>query len=147
MAKAQSLKLSENDRSYLESVTRTRTMQAQTVSRAKILLLKADGESVDAIADKLDLNRNSVLLCLRKHKEGGVENALTDAPGRGRNSEISDDEKAWVIDIACRKPTEFGYAAETWTHAKLMKHVQETAESTGYLVEKGPSLISFFIND
>ena len=46
MAKAQSLKLSENDRSYLESVTRTRTMQAQTVSRAKILLLKADGESV-----------------------------------------------------------------------------------------------------
>lgn len=132
MAKAQSLKLSENDRSYLESVTRTRTMQAQTVSRAKILLLKADGESVDAIADKLDLNRNSVLLCLRKHKEGGVENALTDAPGRGRNSEISDDEKAWVIDIACRKPTEFGYAAETWTHAKLMKHVQETAESAGY---------------
>ena len=68
MAKAQSLKLSENDRSYLESVTRTRTMQAQTVSRAKILLLKADGESVDAIADKLDLNRNSILLCLRKHK-------------------------------------------------------------------------------
>ena len=132
MAKAQSLKLSENDRSYLESVTRTRTMQAQTVSRAKILLLKADGESVDAIADKLDLNRNSVLLCLRKHKEGGVENALTDAPGRGRNSEISDDEKAWVIDIACRKPTEFGYAAETWTHAKLMKHVQETAECAGY---------------
>ena len=132
MAKAQSLKLSENDRSYQESLTRTRTMQAQTVSRAKILLLKADGESVDAIADKLDLNRNSVLLCLRKHKEGGVENALTDAPGRGRNSEISDDEKAWVIDIACRKPTEFGYAAETWTHAKLMKHVQETAECAGY---------------
>ena len=69
MAKAQSLKLSENDRSYLESVTRTRTMQAQTVSRAKILLLKADGESVDAIADELDLNRNSILLCLRKHKK------------------------------------------------------------------------------
>ena len=132
MAKTQPLKLSDDDRAYLESVTRARTMQAQTVSRAKILLLKADGESVDAIADKLDLNRNSVLLCLRKHKEGGVENALTDAPGRGRNSEISDDEKAWVIDVACCKPTDFGYAAETWTHAKLTKHVQETAESAGY---------------
>ena len=103
MAEAQTLKLSDNDRIYLESVTHTRTMQAQTVSRAKILLLKADGESVDAIADELDLNRNSILLCLRKHKDGGVENALTDAPGRGRNSEISDAGKAHVIDAACRK--------------------------------------------
>ena len=102
MAKTQPLKLSDSDRAYLESVTRARTMQAQTVSRAKILLLKADGESVDAIADKLDLNRNSVLLCLPKHKESGVENALTDAPGRGRNSGISDEGKARVMDAASR---------------------------------------------
>ena len=94
MAKAQSLKLSDSDRTYPKSVTRARTMQAQTVSRARILLLKADGESADAIADKLDLNRNSIPFYLRKHKEDGVDNALTDAPGRGRNSEISDAEKA-----------------------------------------------------
>jgi hypothetical protein len=40
-----------------------------------------------------------------------VENALTDAPGRGRNSEISNEEKpglwmrpaaTWVMDAACR---------------------------------------------
>ncbi|NLB44934.1 MAG: helix-turn-helix domain-containing protein, partial [Clostridiaceae bacterium] len=85
MASAQPLELPETDRIYLESVTRTRTMQAQTVSRAKILLLKAGAETVDAIADKLDLNRNSVLLCLKKYQEGGVEHALNDAPGRGRN--------------------------------------------------------------
>ncbi len=90
MADARSLKLSDSDRTYLKSVTRARTMQAQTVSRAKILLLKADGESVDAIADKLDLNHNRVLLCLLQHMEDGVENALTDAPGRGRNIDIFD---------------------------------------------------------
>ncbi len=66
MAEAQSLKLSDSKRSYLKSVTRARTMQAQTVSRESKLLLKADGESVDA--DTLDLNRNGVLLCLLKHK-------------------------------------------------------------------------------
>ena len=119
MAAAQSLKLSDSDRTYLESVTHARTMKAQTVSRAGTLPRKTDGESVDAIADKIDLNHNGILLCLRKHKEGGVENALTDAPGRGRNSEISDEEKAWVMDAACRKPSYFGYAAEIWTHAKL----------------------------
>ena len=102
MAAAQSLKLSDSDRTYLESVTRARTMQAQTVSCVRKLPLKADRKSVDAKGDKIDLNRNSVLLCLLKHKEGGVENALTDAPGRGRNSGISDEEKAWVIDAASR---------------------------------------------
>jgi transposase len=89
MAKAQSLKLSDSKRTYPWSVSHARTMQAETVGRARKLLLKADGESVDAIADKLDLNRNSALLCLRKHKEGGAENTLTDAPERGRNSKIS----------------------------------------------------------
>lgn len=32
---------------------------------------------------------------------------------RARNAEITDDEKAWIINIACQKPTDFGYAAET----------------------------------
>ena len=39
------------------------------------------------------------MLCLNKYAEGGVENALFDAPGRGRNAEITDDEKAWIINI------------------------------------------------
>ena len=112
MAAAQSLKLSDSKRTYPESVTHARTLQAQTVSRAGTLTRKTGGESVDTKADKLDLNRNSVLLCLPKHKEGGVENALTDAPGRGRNSGISHEEKAWVMDAACRKPSDFGYAPE-----------------------------------
>ncbi|SEM42953.1 Helix-turn-helix domain-containing protein, partial [Butyrivibrio sp. ob235] len=75
MAKAQPLILPDDDREYFESIVRTRTMQAQIVSRARILLLKADGESVDAIAEKVGLNRNSVLLCLKKYKNGGAENA------------------------------------------------------------------------
>jgi len=45
-------------------------------------------------------------LCLKKFKEGGVEKALFDAPGRGRNAEITDDEKAWIINIACQKPVD-----------------------------------------
>lgn len=132
MAHTKPLIVTDDDRETLESLTRTRTLQAQIVTRARIILLKADGESIDAIADKVSLNRNSVMLCLKKYREGGIENAIYDAPGRGRNSEITDDEKAWIIDIACRKPTEFGYAAETWTYAKLTAHINETAESAGH---------------
>ena len=131
--KAAALVLSAEDRAYLETQTRTRTIQAQTVTRARILLLKADGLPIDEIADKVDLNRKSVMLCINKYNEGGVENALFDAPGRGRNAEITDEEKAWIINIACQKPAAFGYAAETWTYAKLTSHINKTAEEAGYV--------------
>ena len=130
--KAKVLQLSSEDRDYLEQQTRARTIQAQTVNRARILLLKADGLSVADIADKVGLNRKSVMLCIEKYVAGGVENALFDAPGRGRNPEISDEEKAWIINIACQKPTAFGYSAETWTYARLTSHINTTAEAAGY---------------
>ncbi len=130
--KASTITLSTNDRSYLEAQTRARTIQAQTVNRARILLLKADGISIDDIADKVGMNRKSVMLCIRKYLEGGVENALFDAPGRGRNAEITDDEKAWIINIACQKPVNLGYAAEVWTRALLTKHINKFAESAGH---------------
>ena len=71
------------------------------------------------------------MLCIRKYVDGGVENALFDAPGRGRNAEITDDENAWIINIACQKPIDFGYAAETWTYAKLTSHINKNAEVAG----------------
>ena len=130
--KAIPITLSSEDRSYLETQTKARTIQAQTVLRARILLLKADGFSIDAIANKVDMNRKSVMLCIKKYLEGGIENALFDAPGRGRNPEITDDEKAWIINIACQKPVDLGYSAEVWTRALLTKHINKFAEEAGH---------------
>jgi len=130
--KAGTITLTEDQRSYLELQTRARTIQAQTVCRARILLLRADGVSIDDIADKVGINRCSVMLCLNKFKEDGVENALFDAPGRGRNAEITDDEKAWIINIACQKPVDLGYSSEVWTRALLTKHINKFAEEAGH---------------
>lgn len=131
--KANIITLTPEERDYLKTQTRSRTIQAQTVCRARILLLKSEGETIDSIADKVGINRCSVMLCLKKFKEGGVENALFDAPGRGRNAEITDDEKAWIINIACQKPVDFGYAPETWTRALLTKHINKFAEEAGHI--------------
>ena len=130
--KTGTITLTDEQRSYLELQTRARTIQAQTVCRARILLLRADGVSINDIADKVGINRCSVMLCLNKFKEGGVENALFDAPGRGRNAEITDDEKAWIINIACQKPVDLGYSAEVWTRALLTKHINKFAEAAGH---------------
>ena len=131
--KSTRINLTEDERKYLETQTRARTIQAQTVNRARILLLKADGCAIDDIADKVGINRKSVMLCLSKYAEGGVENALFDAPGRGRNAEITDDEKAWIINIACQKPVDLGYSAETWTYARLTSHINKNAEAAGFI--------------
>lgn len=130
--KASTITLSEEDRKSLETKIRARTSQAQIVQRARMLLLKADGKTTNEIAEKLDVNRKSVMLCLKKYQEGGLENALYDAPGRGRNPEITDEEKAWIINITCQKPVDLGFAAETWTYTLITQHVQKNAEAAGY---------------
>ena len=113
--KASVITLSDKDRSYLETQTKARTIQAQTVTRARILLLKADGMSIDAIADKVDMNRKSIMLCINKYLEGGVENALFDAPGRGRPFKTFNNQPVKVRSIleeADIKPNKITYYCE-----------------------------------
>jgi transposase len=132
MAKASVLELTENDRIYLESLVRCRTMQAQIVQRARIILLKAEGIPIDTIADKIGIDRKSVMLCIKKYKAQGAENALYDAPGRGRNPETTDDEKAWIMNIACQRPYDLGRPEETWTYTRLTTYINKNAEGAGY---------------
>ena len=49
--------LTDKEREYLKQQTRARTIQAQTVTRAKILLLRAAGVTIENIAEKVVLNR------------------------------------------------------------------------------------------
>jgi transposase len=132
MAKASVLEISEEDRNYLESLVRSRTMQAQIVQRARIILLKAEGISIDVIADKVGINRKSVMLCIAKYNAGGADNALFDAPGRGRNPDITDDEKTWIINIACQRPYELGCPEEAWSYTRLTSYINKNAEAQGY---------------
>lgn len=127
------IELSPEERNYLELQARARTVQAQIVARAKILLLKADGYSIDAIAKKVDMNRKSVMLCIDKFKEGGVEHALMDAPGRGRNAQITEEEKQWIISLVMESPAAYGYPTATWSYARLTMHIHKSAEAAGYL--------------
>jgi transposase len=133
MAALSILEITEKDRIYFESLVRCRTIQAQIVQRARILLLKADGDSIDTIAEKVGINRKSVMLCIDKYKANGADNALYDAPGRGRNAEITDDEKTWIINIACQRPYELGCPEETWTYTRLTTYINKNAETAGYI--------------
>ena len=132
MAHAKSITLTNEEILYLESLTRQRTIQAQVVDRAKMLLYKEQGASNTDIAVRLDVNINTVKLCLSKFKEGGVQRALFDDKRKGRPVEITDDAIAWIISIACQRPVALGYAQELWTLKNLHQHIQSHAKEAGY---------------
>ena len=126
------LPLSDEDKKYLKSLSKTRTIQAQVVDRARILLYKADGVSFDDIAARLNISKRTVRLCISKFNNGGLDAALFDAKRSGRPSEVSDDAKAWIINLACQRPADLGYSQELWTLAKLHKHIQQHAQQAGF---------------
>ena len=126
------LPLSDEDKKYLKSLSKTRTIQAQVVDRARILLYKADGVSFDDIAARLNISKRTVRLCISKFNTGGLDAALFDAKRSGRPAEVSDDAKAWIINLACQRPADLGYSQELWTLAKLHKHIQQNAQQAGF---------------
>lgn len=130
--KATALQLNDGDYEYLKSLIKQRTIQAQIVIRAHILLDRANGISIRNIASIYDISTNTVRLCIDKYKEGGADKALFDKHRAGRPVEITDDAVAWIIDVACQRPAALGYSQELWTLKNLHKHIQEKAEASGY---------------
>ena len=124
--------LGAKDREMLERLARMRTAQAQTVTRARILLLRDSGETLVSIAEKVGLAVNSVRLCVTKYLEGGVEHALSDGARSGRPREIDDADRAFVVDLACQRPADLGYATKLWTNDLLTAHVRKVAEAAGH---------------
>ena len=126
--KAKTLKLQDGDYEYLRSLIKQRTIQAQVVIRAHILLDKANGVTTRDIARIYDLSTASVQRCINKYIEGGTDRALFDDQRSGRPTEITDDAVAWIISVACQRPADLGYSQELWTLKNLHQHIQSHAE-------------------
>lgn len=126
------ISLTDEEKCYLESLVSKGTIETRVYRRAKIPLLKSTGVSNEAIAEKLDTTVPTVRLCLKKYADSGVNAALEDASGRGRKQEIFDDSKAWVINIACQKPSAFGLSAELWYPTSLTRYINSVASEQGY---------------
>lgn len=126
------LQLTEEEKILLKQLSQARNEAAAKVERAQILMRYAEGETVSAIAAGLQTNRPKVERCLSKALSLGVRQALQDLPGRGRRAAITAESRAWVVDLACRKPKEFGYAQELWTTRLLAKHIRKHSAEAGH---------------
>jgi transposase len=127
------LALTDKVRRKLEAVrAATRTEAQARIERADILLGYADGETVSALARRLQTNRPKVERCIDRALQIGAIAALDDLPRPGKPAAITPEARAWVISLACQQPKSLGYSYELWTTRLLAQHVQEHCQAAGH---------------
>jgi len=126
------LLLNDEQKQFLMTISQSRTKPVREVQRAKILLKYSDGIPISTISSQLNVSRPTIYKCIEKALATGVESGLKDKYHSPKAPVITDEAKAWVINVACQKPTDFGYAAETWSSSLLAKHTRENAPQAGH---------------
>src|SRR3989338_243102 len=141
--KRAALVLTEDQKTMLEELSRSRKAPAREIERAKVLVGYADGISIAGLERLTGSSRPTIYKCIDKALAAGVQMGLKDKYHRPQEPEISDEDKAWVVNIACTKPKDHGFAAELWTISALANFVSEHAESAGFprLAQAGQSTV------
>src|SRR6202167_994410 len=70
----------------------------QVAMRCRIILAAAEGESNVAIADRISVNRNTVILWRKRFDEEGLDGLWDIAPGRGRKPKYGVEKIAAIVD-------------------------------------------------
>lgn len=128
------VELNEEQFAKLKAVTNSRTEAAGKVNNARILLMAHEGLPYKDIAEALHTSRQSVHHVVKKFLAFGVEGAVSDLARSGRPAKITDEDKIYVINLACIKPKELGYPHELWSLSLLQKHIHEHCHEDGHPV-------------
>ena len=141
--------LSDEDNTKLQAIAKSGKEPFEKVRRAKMLLAYSKNDSVNSIAKTIGVSRPTVEKCVDKALSGGVEIALSDLKRKGSPSSITADSKIWVVNLACTKPKDHGYASELWSISQLAKHVRDNCNSEGHscLSKSGKSTIHRILNE
>ncbi len=102
------------------------------MQRAKILLRYSEDIPIIEIEKMVHVSRPTIYKWIEKALAMGIEEGLKDKYHRPKEPVITEEAKAWVINIACKKPTEYGYAAEMWTRSTLADHARQYAPEAGH---------------
>ena len=124
--------LDNNQRNELIQLSQSRTAPFREVQRAAILLHYARGKTITAMKNEVGVSRPTIYKCIDKALAAGIETGLKDKYHKPRDAVITPEAKAWVVNLACTKPKDHGYAAETWTLSKLAKHTREYAPAASH---------------
>lgn len=126
------LLVSSEEFNDLKRIAQSQTKPLREVQRAKILLYYHSGESITKIHHLVGLSRKAIYKWIDRALARGIETGIQDQYHAPKKPIITQEAKAWVINVACTKPKEYGYAAEIWTHSKLAEHTRKHAPTAGH---------------
>lgn len=99
--KAQTIKLSNDDLSYLKTLLRRGSAPARTQTRARVLDLLHRGQHPDQIAQTLQVSGATVFNIKRRYLDEGLQAALVDKPRSGKPPSIDGKMRARITALAC----------------------------------------------
>jgi transposase len=147
-AATMALSLTEEARSTLAALARSRTAPAHHVERSAIILHLADRHDASEIAVTLGIDRQRVTRCAHRVTAVGPLKAIDDLPRSGRPADIDEAAQTWLIGEACAKPKDRGYPHELWTLRLLATHARSRGPGMGHacLAEVAASTVHDILN-
>src|SRR3989338_281188 len=116
------LKLKRKEVIFLRKFIRNGRKSARTLKRANILLLLNQREIGDSIAEKLNVNRDTVYNVKRKYLKEGLDAALFEKPRPGQHIKYDLKKKTEIIAKACTTPPE---GRQRWTVRLLAEEMSK----------------------
>ena len=113
--------LSADEREQLSPLVRRGKHSSRQVTRARILLLAADGATDEQIVAALACGINTVERTRRRFVEEGL-GCLNERPRRGQARKLTGKQEAHLIAVACSTPPE---GRARWTLSLLADKVVE----------------------
>ena len=124
--------LNQDEKKQLQQIANSRKAPVREAQRANILLRYSEGLPIIDIEKITHVSRPTVYKWVDKALAVGIKEGLKDKYHRPKEPVITEEAKAWVINLACKKPTEYGYAAEMWTRSALASHARKYGPEAGH---------------
>lgn len=120
MRRACEIVLDEREQTTLEKWTKGRVTPSRLVVRAKVVLLAAQGLENKAIAERLNIGRDTVATWRQRFSKQRLAGIVKDAPRGGRKPRVRDDVTARIVEWTTqKKPAD----ATHWSTRRLAKEL------------------------
>jgi len=124
--------LTKEQKEHLQKIVQSRKAPIREVQRANILLRYSEDIPITDIEKMVQASRPTIYKWIEKALAMGIKEGLKDKYHRPKEPVITEEAKAWIINLACKKPTDYGYAAEIWTRSALADHAKKYGPEAGH---------------
>jgi transposase len=162
---AEKVELSEAQREELERLVRSRTAPVRLASRAKMVLMAADGKQDQQIGEELGIARQTVARWRGRFIEAGIKGIEKDAPRPGRKPKIAARRVQTIVEMTTQaKPVDATHwstrsmaraaglsassVARIWRRHGLKPHLSRTFKVSldPFFAEKLEDIVGLYLN-